>query len=176
MFKHTIGALCCLVIAFSQLALAETSTSNKHTKVLAEDQAPAKAKIEEVAWIAGDWQGEIWGGHFEETWSRPSAGSMQAAFKFSENNQVKFYELMTISEHNNSLILRLKHFGPELKGWEEKDQSVSFKLVELAPQTAYFEGYTFKKISPDSMHVYVVIDNQGQKQETLFKFNRKPAQ
>jgi hypothetical protein len=128
----------------------------------------------DVHWISGYWQGEIWGGQFEEMWSHPMAGSMMASFKFTENNQVKFYELMTISEYEGSLLLQLKHFGRDLTGWEEKDQSMNFKLVRLADSSAYFEGYTYKLINQNEMHVYVVIDSDGEKQETKFVFKRHP--
>jgi hypothetical protein len=97
---------------------------------------------------------------------------MMASFKFIENNQVKFYELITISEHQSSLLLQLKHFGQDLTGWEEKDQSMDFKLVRLTHNAAYFEGYTNKLINPNKMHVCVVVDNDGEKRETKFVFKR----
>jgi hypothetical protein len=143
------------------------------TEYLAEKQSSPAASIEDLKWMSGYWQGEIWGGQFEEIWSHPIAGSMMASFKFTENNQVKFYELMTITEHQGSLLLQLKHFGQDLIGWEEKDQSMDFKLVRLTNNAVYFEGYTYKLISQNEMHVFVVIDNDGEKQETKFVFKRR---
>jgi hypothetical protein len=178
MFKTTTYYLLILLLTILLnpfLADAETPALNPpaNTEYLATGTDSPKASIEDVNWISGSWQGEIWGGQFEENWSEPSAGSMMASFKFTENKQVKFYELMTISEHQGSLILRLKHFGHDLKGWEQKNQSMNFKLVRLANKVAYFEGYTYKMISRDEMHVFVVIDTDGKKQETQFVFTRK---
>ncbi len=172
MLSSTKPFLFWFLLFLSCAVQASSAKQGTHTRQLAAGQNSPAAQIADVSWLAGNWQGEIWGGQFEELWSQPSAGSMMASFKFVQDNQVKFYELITIAEHNNSLVLRLKHFGPELKGWEAKEQSVQFKLVNLEPKVAYFEGYTFKQISPNLLHVYLLTGQQGQKQETLFKFNR----
>ncbi|WP_299073863.1 DUF6265 family protein [uncultured Paraglaciecola sp.] len=156
--------------------LAQSASLGSETRQLETGQNSPPASIEDVSWIAGYWRGEIWGGQFEEMWSEPLAGSMMGSFKFVENKQIKFYELMTIAEHQDSLIIRLKHFAQDLKGWEEKDQSVDFKLVRLADKTAYFEGYTFKLIGPNEMHVFVMIGEEGKKQETKFVFKRHRSQ
>jgi hypothetical protein len=153
-------------------AFAENAAPSPQTEYLTENQTSPPASIADLNWISGYWQGEIWGGQFEEIWSHPMAGSMMASFKFTENNQVKFYELMTISEYQGSLRLQLKHFGRDLTGWEEKDQSMDFKLVRLSANAVYFEGYTYKLIDHNEMHVYVVIENDGKKQETKFVFKR----
>ena len=171
--NNSIHVTFCLFILLTTLALqAETVVLEKNTEYLAEEQTSPPASIENVKWIAGYWQGEIWGGQSEEIWSHPSAGSMMASFKFTENNQVKFYELMAISEHHGSLMLQLEHFGRDLTGWEAKDQSMNFRLVRLTDTSVYFEDYTYKLITQNEMHAYVVIDNDGKKQETKFVFKR----
>ncbi|MEP1445654.1 MAG: DUF6265 family protein [Paraglaciecola sp.] len=160
-------------LLFTSAIRGETSELHTNTEYLAAGASSPIASIEEVDWISGYWQGEIWGGQFEEVWSKPVAGSMMASFKFTENDQVKFYELLTISEHQGSLLLQLKHFSEDLKGWEEKDQSMNFKLVRLTDNAAFFEGYTYKLINDNEIHVYVVIENDGKKQETKFVFKRR---
>ena len=160
-----------IVFTFALKAHPDEVLSN--TETLAPGASSAPASIGDVKWISGYWQGDIWGGQFEEIWSQPSAGSMMASFKFIQDNQVRFYELMAISEHKGSLILRLKHFGRDLIGWEEKDQSMDFKLVRFTKTSAYFEGYTYNLVNQNEMHVYVVIDNDGEKQETKFVFKRR---
>jgi hypothetical protein len=166
---------CLLLLTFittTNSAFSQDAVLFPQTEYLAKDAPSPSASIEDVSWISGYWRGEIWGGQFEEIWSYPSGDSMMASFKFTENNQVRFYELMIISEHQGSLLLQLKHFGRDLTGWEEKDQSMDFKLVRLTQTAAYFEGYTYKQINQNEMHVYVVIDNDDKKQETKFVFKR----
>jgi hypothetical protein len=128
-------------------------------------------KLENIAWIAGTWHGEAFGGQTEEIWSEPSAGSMMATFKLINDGNVTFYEIEVIREIENSLILQLKHFGPDLKGWEAKDETVDFPLKKLTETEVVFEGMTFEKISEKEMNVYVDIEDKG-KVETV-KFNYK---
>lgn len=101
--------MCCSVNA------AEVSAASP-IEYLTKNQASPEASIEQVRWLAGSWQGQIWGGQCEEIWSKPLAGSMMASCKFIQDQQVQFYELMTIAEHQGSLILRLKHLDKALKG------------------------------------------------------------
>ena len=38
--------------------------------------------------------------------------------------------------------MQLKHFGSDFKGWEEKDETVDFKLVKIEKYAVYFDGMT----------------------------------
>jgi hypothetical protein len=130
-------------------------------------------KLENISWIAGTWHGEAFGGQTEEIWSEPSGGSMMATFKLINESKVTFYEIEIIREIENTLILQLRHFGPNLKGWETKDETVYFPLKEITENKVVFEGMTFEKISKSEMNVYVDIDDNG-KIETV-KFNYRKA-
>ncbi|OBX25633.1 hypothetical protein A9996_09325 [Gelidibacter algens] len=129
-------------------------------------------KLERIKWIAGNWKGEAFGGQTEENWSEPSAGSMMATFKLIENDKVVFYEIVIIREVENSLILQLKHFGSDLKGWETKDETVDFPLKEITENKVVFEGMTFEKLSANEMTIYVDIKHDNGSIETV-KFNYK---
>lgn len=163
-----------LSLVFSHTLFAASQFPNTYSYQASEGSP--QAKIGDISWLQGYWQGEIWGGQAEEIWSAPLAGSMMASFKFAADEQVNFYEIITLFEQNNSLVLRLKHFSADLKGWEEKDQYMEFKLVKLEKNIAYFDGYTYQLVSPDELHVFVVIDDDGKKQETKFAFKRKKSQ
>jgi hypothetical protein len=89
---------------------------------------------------------------------------------------VSFYELMTISEVGSTLLLRIKHFDRELRGWEEKDKSVEFKLVRVTPGKVYFDGLTFEKISENEINVYVNLDDKEKKSEQKFSYHRYKSQ
>tara|TARA_R110002073_G_scaffold279026_1_gene442847 strand:- start:87509 stop:88018 length:510 start_codon:yes stop_codon:yes gene_type:complete len=131
------------------------------------------ATINDVAWIAGLWKGEAFGGVTEENWSAPSNGSMMAAFKVSAEGKVLFYELEIIRELEGSLILQLKHFNGDLKGWETKDETVDFPLVKITENTVYFDGMTFDKISENEMNVYVLMHaKDGTTSEMKFNYKK----
>lgn len=129
-------------------------------------------KLENCAWIAGNWKGEAFGGITEENWSKPSGGSMMATFKLINDNKVSFYEIEIIREVENSLILQLKHFDSQLRGWETKDETVDFPLKEITPNKVIFEGMTFERISDNEMNVYVDIHQKDGSIEVV-KFNYK---
>jgi len=96
------------------------------------------------------------------------------SFKLVVNEIVQFYELCTITEENESLLLRIKHFDKDLKGWEEKDQSIEFPLVKIEKNKVYFDGLTFEKINEDELNIYVIFKDEG-KEEVEMKFNYKSA-
>lgn len=129
-------------------------------------------KLDNIQWIAGNWKGEAFGGLTEENWSEPSGGSMMATFKLIDKGKVVFYEIQIIREVKNSLMLQLKHFDSDLKGWETKDETVDFPLKEITTTKVIFEGMTFEKISDNEMNVYVDIQHDSGKIETV-TFNYK---
>ncbi|MEF3078796.1 DUF6265 family protein [Winogradskyella poriferorum] len=137
-----------------------------------QEKKTLEPKLENIAWIAGTWHGEAFGGITEEIWSEPSGGSMMATFKLIVEGKVQFYEIEVIREIEDSLILQLKHFDSDLKGWETKNETVDFPLIEITETKVVFEGMTFEKVSSNEMNVYVDIENENGSVETL-KFNYK---
>lgn len=129
-------------------------------------------KLENIKWISGNWKGEAFGGQTEENWSEPSGGSMMATFKLIDKGVVVFYEIEIIREVENSLILQLKHFDNDLKGWESQDETVDFPLKEITANKIVFEGMVFEKVSENEMNIYVDIQQENGKIETI-TFNYK---
>lgn len=166
---------CWVFVSACQLFVGVASGQEKQVEppTDAKVTAPA-ATIDDVKWIAGHWQGSAMGGQFEETWNPPFAGSIMGMFKFAKNDQVEFYELLTIIEHEDSLLLRLKHFDKDLNGWEEKDKSIEFPLLSLTETEAAFDGLVFKKIDPSTMHIVVTISQkEGKPQKIKFVCQRQ---
>jgi len=130
-------------------------------------------KLENISWISGSWHGEAFGGKTEEIWSKPSAGSMMATFKFIHDNKVTFYEIEIIREIENSLILQLKHFNNDLKGWETKEQTVDFPLKYITENKVVFEGMSFEKVSDTEMNVYVDVKEKDKVNTVKFNYKKE---
>ena len=130
-------------------------------------KARPDARIGDLAWIAGHWNGQAMGGQFEETWNAPMGGTMMGMFKFVQDDAVVFYEILTIVPDGDSLMLRLKHFDAGLKGWEEKDESVEFPLVSLTRDTAKFDGLIFQRINDNEMQIQVTTKEEGKESQEL---------
>ena len=139
----------------------------------AQNEEQLEPKLENCAWIAGNWKGEAFGGQTEENWSQPSAGSMMATFKLINDGKVSFYEIEIIREIENTLILQLKHFDSHLKGWETKNETVDFPLKEITKNRVVFEGMTFEKVNDNEMNVFVDIENEdGEIQIVTFNYKK----
>lgn len=148
--------------------------SAQNTISFKEGDASPNATLKDVAWMEGHWKGEAFGGITEEIWSPPLGGSMMFSFKLVADNAVNFYELGHIVELDGTLLLQLKHFGGDLKGWEEKEDTVDFKLVKLSPNKIYFDDFTLEKISDDEINLYVVIGHSdGSEEEVKFNYKRQ---
>jgi len=155
-------------------ALSAQSENSKNTVQLGKGRKSPLASITDVSWISGHWSGEAFGGKVEEIWSPPTGESMMCAFKLVKDDKVQFYEICTISEENGSLMLRIKHFNPDLKGWEEKDETVDFPLVRITDTRIYFSGFTFEKVSDDELNIYVLTSQEpGNEKEVKFNYRRK---
>jgi len=140
---------------------------------LKQGENPAKAGIESIGWISGHWREGSKSDINEEVWSPPMAKTMMGMFRSVVAGRVKFYELMTIGEVKGSLLLRIKHFNPELIGWEERENSVEFPLVKISDSEAYFDGLTFRLTDPDSLTVIVRIGlKQLKDSELAFNYQR----
>ncbi len=152
--------------------LCTLDCSAQNTISLEEGAASPKASLADVEWIAGHWKGEAFGGITEEIWSPPLGDSMMFVFKLVVDGAVQFYEVGGIRQVDGSLLLQLKHFHGNFKGWEEKEETVDFKLVKLEGNRIYFDDFTFEKVTENEINLYVVISNKDGSQEEV-KFNYK---
>jgi hypothetical protein len=166
--KTNISLLLLVISIAFNLTLAQDNT--EFTLTYDSLVGSPKATLEDVAWISGYWKGEAFNGEVEEIWSSPLGNSMVASFKLVVDDMVKFYEIETITEKSGTLILQLKHFHSDLKGWEEKDETVDFPLVKVNESRVYFDGMTFEKVSDNEMNVYVRIKQTDDVPEEM-KFN-----
>ena len=158
---------------FLSLALLVISLTAFSQKTIAlGDKTSPQATLSNVAWITGSWEGEAFGGQVQEVWAPPLGDSMMCAFKLVVDGKVEFYELCQIREESGSHVLRLKHFNGDLKGWEEKDETVDFKLVKVEKDIVYFDGFTVERVSKDKINMHVMIGEAGEESEVTFNYSR----
>jgi ketosteroid isomerase-like protein len=171
--KTMLGALLCVGLAArveSQEKLSE------RTLKLSPGAASPAATLADMAWLAGHWAGPALGGESEEIWSDPRAGAMMGMYRLVKDGKIVFYELLTVVEEKGSLLLRLKHFNPDLTGWEEKQKTVDFPLVALSKGAIHFEGMSFHPQGDDTMTVYLALRGKdGDVREATFTYTRVKA-
>lgn len=131
---HTRASCCFVLLAALASAAASPAAHSQEPAPAAE--APALASLD---WLIGSWTGSIGDDAIEEVWLPPVGGAMAGIFRWSKGGQAYLYELMTLEEAEGSVVLKIKHFGPDLIGWEDKAASVVFDRVEATSDRTAFE-------------------------------------
>lgn len=98
-------------------------------------QPPSTADFD---WLAGDWVGRMGDGVIEEIWAPPAAGTLVGMFRWSTEEGVRLYELMTIEDGDQGPVLYLRHFSPGLLAWESKDSPMALELDAYGDRRASF--------------------------------------
>jgi hypothetical protein len=166
--------LCLLLVLLAVCSGAdEKFTVHQNTMSFDPAKGSPKATLADAAWLVGRWIGAGLGGQSEEVWLRPQGGSMLSTFREIHDTQIVFYELVTISEENGSLTLSIKHFHPDLKGWEDRDRVLRFPLVKATAIELFFDDLTYRKISDQEMEAFVLIRKKsGEVVEERFPYRR----
>jgi hypothetical protein len=132
------------------------------------------SNLTNIEWLTGHWKGEAFGGIAEEIWSPPMNGSMMFSFRLVADGAVSFYEFGHILETEGTLILQLKHFDENLMGWEEKSETIDFKLVKAEENRFYFDDFTIERISDNEINMYVEVgEEDGSSMEVKFNYHRQ---
>lgn len=163
-----------LVSLLAVLLLAAPAQAAE-TRISPEGHAPPPATVEGLDWLTGHWAGEgIDGAPAQEVYSAPAGGSVAGHFVQEDGTgSVAFYEILQIAEQDGSLVYRLKHFGADLTGWEEKADVVAFPLVAIEDGALYFDGLTLRKDGADGLISAVrVRQSNGSVEEYVFRYRR----
>ncbi len=161
----TLSAAALLLLAASTAALAQSAP------------APSRAVLSDLSWMAGRWIDDSGGNLSEEIWSAPSGDSMMGMWRYVSGGKARIFELLTISVEPAGIVLRLRHFDPELVAREEKGTPVELSLVGWTPGEAAFEGpavgapglvrLTYRSPSEDTLTS--TLEKEGKKQEFSFR-------
>ena len=73
----------------------------------------------------------------------------------------------------SSAIEFLESYNPDMTGWEEKENFVNFKLVEIKSDELSFDGLTMKKVSNTNMLIEVEIKRDGEINTFSFDYERQ---
>lgn len=146
----------------------------QNTLPFEEGMTSPDANLKNIEWLAGHWKGEAFGGVAEEIWSPPLGGVMMFSFRLEADGAISFYEFGHILEIDSTLILQLKHFNADLSGWEEKEETIDFKLVKVIEDRFYFDDFTIERISDKEINMYVEVgEENGTSNEVKFNYHRQ---
>jgi hypothetical protein len=132
-------------------------------------QAPARATIGQLAWLAGDWHGGADPITFEERWTPLSGGAMLAVSRTINGDRMVAFEFLRIVERDGGLVYIAQPNGRP---------PTEFTLTAITADSATFENpsHDFPKMirysrRPDGTLEARVSDG-GQRAET-FVFRRR---
>jgi len=155
-------------------ARAETGLT-EHTYTLGEGEEPGEATIADVAWLAGSWRGPAFDGDCEEVWTAPRGPGMLGMFRLTKDDRAVFFELMTLTERSGRMALQVKHFDPDLTGWESRDETVDFPLMWFTEKELFFDGLTIEKDGDDKLVMYLAMHGDEGTREEIIEYTRAGA-
>jgi hypothetical protein len=92
---------------------------------------PAKAKIDDMAWLAGAWVGTRGKSSIEERWSPPLGGAMLGVSRTVSRGKMSAFEFLRIVERDGGLVYKAQPGGKP---------PTEFVLTELSETRAVFEN------------------------------------
>lgn len=133
---------------------------------------PTMAKLTDVAWLAGRYEGKAYGGNpCQLTLTDPLADAMTGTFAYAQDGKVVFTEHFTIAEKDGTLILRVRQFNEDLRSSEPNPEHAPKRLVKVEKDAVYFNGRTFRKGKGGGLELFVAARNpDGSVREDHYTF------
>lgn len=108
------------------------------------------ATLEDLDFMTGRWQRSNADGVAEEWWMEPRGNTKVAAFRWAQGDQLITVELMIISQEEDGIYLRFKHYGAQYDPWE-KDEPNTYRLERAGGNEAVFVQITENENAPQVM-------------------------
>ncbi len=169
----------CRTVVMLILGLCTAPLAAQETRVGEPGFESPPATIAEAAWLVGQWSGEgIGGAEAHESWLSPSGTTMVGTFvQETAEGGIMFTEHMYLMEQDGSLVVKLKHFNPDLTGWEDKDGMLTFRLLAAEPCALYFSALTYRCATEDEGENGMVVavrmkSDKPEPVELVFRFRR----
>ena len=172
-------ALCAALLAslFTRTTAFAAEQFTPHTLKLTPGESGAPARLTDFAWLTGTWRGAGLGGVNEETWSAPAGGALMGMYRLIKDDRVVFYELLTLVHSGDSLLITLRHFHPDLRGWEERDETVRMPFIKKEGGKFFFDGLTMEPAANGALTIYLAIESKGSEEkpvrEATFSYQRQ---
>jgi hypothetical protein len=152
------------------------------TAAAGQEKPAAKAKVEDLAWMAGSWRSEHDGDVFEEHWLPPAGGCMAAVFRAVEGGKPDMFEISSIeTAADGTVALRIRHFGAELVPWKsEGEKAPSWTLQSATKDMAVFEDpkqefprrIAYRLLGGDTLGVRLDGTEESKRKPLVFQLKR----
>lgn len=138
-----------------------------------QQDAHPNVDISDLAWLAGCWHGTGFGNRVEECWMLAPDGRLTGMFQIiDQDGHQTLSEIFVLDRFEDEPALRLKHFHPDLTGWETRDDFVEFKLLETREGYARFEALEYTRSEAGGLIVDVVVSRNGEERVERLELQR----
>jgi hypothetical protein len=158
-------------MTFASSAAAQEKLT-QHTLQLAPDVQAGKGAIADLAWLEGHWIGEGLGGTLEEIWTAPAGGKMMGMFRLVKDGEPVFYEIISLGVFDGEMAMRLKHVNPDMTGWEERNDFVTFRWIGVIDGVHHFSGLAIRRDGKDRMTMHLALKGKDVLREHVLTFKR----
>ena len=142
-WRRVALAVVLLVVFGGALLRAEESASKGAVSKESPPRESCIARLQNLAWMAGEWKSAQGEDILEERWSAPIGNSIIGTFRWIKpGGKVWMFELMTFTAEGDDVIFRLRHFSAAMVPWEaqEKEAALTYKLIKQTPDESVFEN------------------------------------
>jgi hypothetical protein len=145
MNKIILGAVTALALGFGAAqaqtvpGLAPVAGHAQDIRSLAPGAPAAPATLDAFKGLIGNWKGPSAAVSFSE----PMNGQIVGHVVINDGAQPRVEELWIIRPEGNSVLVRQKHFSPDLKGREDRDEWAQRRLIAFDAGHIYLENLTW---------------------------------
>jgi Domain of unknown function (DUF6265) len=123
-----------LVLCGSSCVAIARAAKNKNSQ--SADAAPASAKVEDFAWMAGRWTGTAGTATVENDCSAPRKGQMMCMFRSANDKQVLSLEFISMIDTPNGMEEHIRFLMPDLA--DDDPKSVTMLVESYTPEKTVF--------------------------------------
>ncbi len=152
-----------------------------------EPAEPSEPTIAVAAMLEGAWverRAQAGGtSHVEEVWSAPAGDNVMGTFRWlAPDGSAAMYEILVLTAEKEGIFLRLRHFGPDLVAWEERDAPKTLRLARAEPRRLVFEAHahcgdlarvTYDRSEEDVLAIEVAFEAEGGRPPLRFRLARR---
>lgn len=132
---------------------------------------PEPLRIEQVKWIAGNWQGAMGRAEIEEHWTPLKGGAMLAVSRTVAGSRMVMFEFLRIEQRADGVFYVAQPRGRT---------PVDFKMTKASDREAVFENpqhdhpkiISYRLEGDDGMVARIEGDEKGKHVEMEFRFKR----
>ena len=161
--SHLLFCLCLAVISVGAFAQPNKKTGS----------------ISDVRFIEGSWTAVAGDRSIDAVWSSPNGENIVGYVRVTKEGKVVLYELFAFEQSESGLVALVRHFGPGLVSWEEKENPNHYDFMEAGNGWAMFEKQgdptrvRYEKRSADEFAIVVGKQQDGKWEfKDFWKFSR----